>query len=254
MADLTRFDDRQLMARQRAGDGRAREILIERYLPLARSLALRYRRTPEPMEDLMQIASLGLVKAVDGWEPERGLALSSYAVPTILGELRRYFRDRTWAVRPPRRLLELVPEIERSRDRLTAGTGREPTPEELAADLRRPREEILDALSAARGRWTTALEGTADEQAAVAAPDRGYDEAEATATFERLVSALDPRAREVVRLCFRDGLPQSEIGRQVGTSQIQVSRILRRSLEQLALSVRQTALGPQLAGSDASAS
>src|SRR4051794_27129952 len=116
MPVLTRLDDRQLMARHRAGDGRARHILIERYLPLARSLALRYRRTSEPLEDLLQVASLGLVKAVDAWEPERGLALSSYAVPTILGELRRYFRDRSWAVRPPRRLLELVPELERARD------------------------------------------------------------------------------------------------------------------------------------------
>src|SRR5690349_6671205 len=116
MVLLTRLDDRGLKARQRAGDGRARAVLIERYLPLARAQALRYRRSNEPMDDLVQIASLGLVKAVDGWEPERGLAFSSYAVPTMLGELRRHFRDRTWAVRPPRRLMELALDIEQVRD------------------------------------------------------------------------------------------------------------------------------------------
>src|SRR5690349_5782163 len=120
MPDLTRLTDRQLKARQRAGEPRARAVLIERYLPLARGLALRYRRTSEPLDDLVQVASLGLVKAVDRWEPERGLALTSFAVPTILGELRRYFRDRTWAVRPPRRLVELALDIEAARDGVTA--------------------------------------------------------------------------------------------------------------------------------------
>src|SRR3954470_18488915 len=163
MAVLTRLDDPQLKARHRAGDKRARDVLIERYLPLAHALALRYRHAGEPVDDLIQTACLGLVKAVDRWEPERGLALSSYAVPTILGELRRYFRDRTWAVRPPRRLLELVPEIERARERLTARPRREPTPAELGADLARSPEEIADALHAARGRWAAALEETAEE-------------------------------------------------------------------------------------------
>ena len=102
-------DDRDLMRRHRDGDRRARADLIERYLPLARSLAWRYRSATEPFDDLVQVASIGLVKAADRWEPERGLAFSTYAVPTILGELRRYFRDSTWAVRPPRGLMELAP-------------------------------------------------------------------------------------------------------------------------------------------------
>jgi RNA polymerase sigma-B factor len=246
MAVLTRLDDPQLKVRHRAGDQRARDVLIERHLPLAHALALRYRRTGEPLDDLIQVASLGLVKAVDGWEPERGLALSSYAVPTILGELRRYFRDRTWAVRPPRRLLELTLEIEPARAAVTARTGRDVTPFELAAELERPLEEIAAALQAARGRWAAALDATGQLPVAAGAPDRAYEEVEGAATFERLVALLDTRSREVLRLRFREGLPQHEIGRHVGTSQIQVSRILKRSLEQLALTVRQTAFGPQL--------
>jgi RNA polymerase sigma-B factor len=246
MVLLTRLDDRQLMARQRAGDRRAREVLIERYLPLARALALRYRRTSEPTDDLIQVASLGLVKAVEGWDPERGLAFSTYAVPTMLGELRRYFRDRTWAVRPPRRLLELALDIEHVRDAVTAHRGREATPAELAAHLGRAEEEIADALHAARGRWPAALDHAGEELLDVGAHDRACEEAEAAATFERLVACLDLRSREVLRLRFRDGLLQSEIGHQIGTSQIQVSRILRNSLDQLALSVRPTAFGPQL--------
>jgi RNA polymerase sigma-B factor len=246
MVLLTRLDDRQLIARHRMGDERAREVLIERYVPLARALALRYRRTSEPVDDLIQVASLGLVKAVDGWDPDRGLAFTTYAVPTMLGELRRYFRDRTWAVRPPRRLLELALEIEHVRDAVTVRGGREATPAELAAHLGRAEQEVTDALHAARARWPAALEYTSDDLLAVGTHDRAYDDAEAAATFERLVAGLDTRSREVLRLRFRDGLHQREIGRHVGTSQIQVSRILRSSLEQLAVSVRPTAFGLQL--------
>jgi RNA polymerase sigma-B factor len=246
MADLTRLTDSQLKARQHAGEPRAREVLIERYLPLARGLALRYRRTSEPLDDLIQVASLGLVKAVDRWQPERGHALSSFAVPTILGELRRYFRDRTWAVRPPRRLTELALDVEALRDAVTARTGREATPAELAAKLGRSPAEIADAQRVGRGRWTAALEDTAEALTAIGQPDRAYEEAEATATFERFLTTLDPRTREVLRLRFHDGLRQNEIGHRIGASQVHVSRILKHALEQLAVSVRQTAFGPQL--------
>ena len=114
------------------GDERAREELIERYMPLARSLALRYRRASEPLDDLIQVASVGLVKAVDRWDPERGLAFSSYAVPTILGELRRYFRDSTWDVRPARDLQELCLALEEAREKLWGELGRQPTVADLA--------------------------------------------------------------------------------------------------------------------------
>ena len=251
MSFLTRLDDRQLMARHREGDRHARAQLIERYLPLARALALRYRRPSEPFDDLVQIASLGLVKSVDGWEPERGLAFTSYAVPTILGELRRHFRDRSWAVRPPRRLLELALDIEQARDPLTGAVGRQPTPGDFAAHFGRPDAEVVEALHIGDWRWASALERTGEESPTLGAPDYAFDEAEARATFDRLVAALDPRAREVIRLRFDGGLYQSEIAHHIGASQMQVSRILRRSLDQLGQSLRPTRFGLQLDSSAA---
>src|SRR5689334_24365205 len=133
-------EDQRLMRRALGGDGRAREELIERYMPLARSLALRYRRASEPLDDLIQVASVGLVKAVDRWDAERGLAFSSYAVPTILGELRRYFRDSTWDVRPARDLQELCLAVEEAREKLWGELGRSPTVADLAGGPEREAE------------------------------------------------------------------------------------------------------------------
>jgi RNA polymerase sigma-B factor len=229
------------MRRHRAGDPRARETLIERYLPLARGLALRYRRNAEPVEDLVQIASLGLVKAVDRWEPERGLAFSSFAMPTILGELRRYFRDATWVVRPPRELQELTLKIERARDPLSTTIGREPGPGDFAEHLGRSPEVVAEALQAAGCRWASSLDSQSVEHPAetatvgetIGSDERGYEQVESRATFERLTSVLDQRAREILRLRFDDDLLQTEIAGRVGCSQMQVSRIIRTSLEQL---------------------
>src|ERR671937_3022513 len=151
-------DDQRLMLRHRHGDERAREELIERYMPLARSLALRYRRASEPLDDLVQVASVGLVKAVDRWDAERGLAFSSYAVPTILGELRRYFRDSTWDVRPARDLQELCLAVEEAREKLWAELGRSPTVADLAARLERHEEEVVEALQATEGRSARSLD------------------------------------------------------------------------------------------------
>src|ERR671914_225562 len=134
-------DDQKLMRRHRGGDARARNELIERYMPLARSLALRYRRASEPLDDLFQVASLGLVKAVDRWDPDRGLAFTSFAVPTILGELRRHFRDTTWMVRPPRSVQELSTPAEPAPARLSGALGREPTIPELAARVGRSTQD-----------------------------------------------------------------------------------------------------------------
>lgn len=223
-------DDRQLMRRYRAGDPRARVILIERYLPLARSLARRYRCRAEPLDDLVQVASLGLVKAVDRWEPERGLAFSSYAVPTILGELRRHFRDATWVVRPSRGLLELTLAVEQAHARLRAATGREPTVGDLAAHLGQPAQAVAEALRAAAGRSACALEGPVLQ---IGEDDAEYGRAEDRATLGQLMATLDRRARDVLRLRFGDELYQSQIAARVGCSQGQVSRTLRTSLELL---------------------
>jgi RNA polymerase sigma-B factor len=233
--------DQQLMRRNQGGDVHAREELIERYMPLARSLALRYRRASEPLDDLIQVASVGLVKAVDRWDPERGLAFSSYAVPTILGELRRYFRDHTWDVRPARDLQELCLSVEAAREKLWADLGHSPTVADLAERLDRSPEEVVEALQATEGRSVRSLDAPVHEEEGDSASagdlmgsdDPGYDRVEAGITIERMTGILDDRAREILRLRFQEDLLQSEIAEQVGCSQMHVSRIIRSSLERL---------------------
>jgi RNA polymerase sigma-B factor len=229
------------MRRHREGDAHARAELIERYMPLARSLALRYRRASEPLDDLVQVAPVGLVKAVDRWDPERGLAFSSYAVPTILGELRRYFRDATWDVRPARDLQELCLAVEDAREALWGQLGRSPTVDDLAGRLGRSQEEIVEALQATEGRSVRSLDAPVhdeEEDSASAGDligrhDAEYDRVEAGVTLERLTGILDDRAREILRLRFAEDLLQSEIAERVGCSQMHVSRIIRSSLEKL---------------------
>src|SRR5829696_474808 len=234
-------EDQRLMRLVQTGDGRAREELIERYMPLARSLALRYRRASEPLDDLIQVASVGLVKAVDRWDPDRGLAFSSYAVPTILGELRRYFRDSTWDVRPARDLQELCLAVEEARDALWIDLGRSPTVDDLAKHLSRAPEEVMESLQASEGRSLRSLDAPVHEEEGDSASagdligdaDPGYDRVEAGATLEQLTSILDERAQEILRLRFGEDLLQSEIAARVGCSQMHVSRIIRSSLERL---------------------
>ena len=157
-------DDQRLMRRHQRGDAAARDELIERYMPLARSLALRYRRASEPLDDLVQVASVGLVKAVDRWDAERGLAFSSYAVPTILGELRRYFRDATWDVRPARDLQELCLSVEEARETLWGELGRSPTVADIAERLDRAPEDVVEALQATEGRSVRSLDAPVHEE------------------------------------------------------------------------------------------
>jgi RNA polymerase sigma-B factor len=234
-------DDQKLMRRHQSGDARARDELIERYMPLARSLALRYRRASEPLDDLVQVAAVGLVKAVDRWDADRGLAFSSYAVPTILGELRRYFRDSTWDVRPARDLQELCLAVEEAREELWGELGRSPTVGDLAERLDRSPEEIVEALQATEGRSVRSLDAPVHEEDGDSASagellgseDAEFDRVEAGITVERLTGILDERAREILRLRFHEDLLQSEIAERVGCSQMHVSRIIRASLERL---------------------
>ncbi len=213
----------------------SRDEMIRRYLPLARKLAWRYRHTSEPMDDLVQVASLGLVKAVDRWDPARGFAFSTYAVPTILGELRRHFREAAWVVRPPRGMQELALAVERS----LATDGREPDVAELAEQLERSPDEIRAALVASEARWTRAVddETRGDTEDAPPRPlatvDDGYAAAEARATLQRLGRVLDGQTREILRLRFEEDLLQREIAERVGCSQMHVSRLLRRGMERL---------------------
>jgi RNA polymerase sigma-B factor len=232
--------ERMLFARCAAGDRRARDELIERWLPLARSVARRYQRPNEPLDDLVQVASLALVKAIDRYDPALGNAFSSYAVPTITGELKRHFRDRSWAVRPPRGLQELTLRVERAATRLTAQRDRAPTIRELAAATGNSDEEILEALHARNGRDALSLQrsiGGAGDQTALqdilGADDNGYDQAEMHAFLADLMTGLPQRTREILRLRFQDDLTQQEIGALFGISQMQISRIIRQAISQL---------------------
>lgn len=235
--------DRALFARRDRGDLRARDALIERFLPLAKSIARRYETSGEPLEDLVQVASLGLVNAIDRFDPSRGSAFSSYAVPTIAGELKRYFRDRTWAIRPPRGLQECTLRVEAAARELTARLNRAPTIPELAAATDYSDEEILEALQARRARAALSLDaptGLRDDhsemlQDTLGSSERGYAHVEARAELEGLLRVVAPRERLALRLRYERDLTQAEIGALLGVSQMQVSRILRAAIEQLSL-------------------
>jgi RNA polymerase sigma-B factor len=207
---------------------RPRDRVIVNHLPLARALALRYRGRGQSLDDLVQVASLALVKAADRWEPDRGLSFSTYAVPTIVGELRHYFRDHTWDVRPPRRLQELSGAVAHARGELAGVLDREPTSAELAERLDRPVAEIEEALEATHARRVEPLDA-----ATASSHDDGYAQVEARVTFQQLTAPLDARAREALRLRFEDDLHQHEIAARLGLSQVSVSRLLRASLEAL---------------------
>jgi RNA polymerase sigma-B factor len=232
--------DRRLFARRDAGDPRVRNELIERFLPLARSLARRYERSGEPLEDLVQVASLALVKAIDGYDGTRGVPFSSYAVPTIVGELKRHFRDRTWAVRPPRHLQELTLRLDRAAESLSAQLDRTPTVAELAAAVAATDEDVLEALRARgahRGLSLHAPTGGQENQTVLqdtlGASDDGYAHAEARVLLDALLAGLPARSREVLRLRFEQDLTQVEIGELLGVSQMQISRIIRQAIDQV---------------------
>jgi RNA polymerase sigma-B factor len=236
-----RLRERQLFARYRGRDDQtARDELVEQFLPLAESLAQRYRRGAEPLEDLVQVASVGLLKAIDRFDPERGTAFSSFAVPTIAGELKRYFRDKGWAVRVPRDLQELAQRVDRTTDRLMRELCRAPTVSEIADDLGVTLEQVLEAREAAAAHRAESLDRPCgDDQDAtriadtLGVPEPGYRRAEQAATLEAMMSVLGDREREILRLRFAEDLTQSEIGQRVGVSQMHVSRLLREAVRRL---------------------
>ena len=235
-------EDRRLLIRyHRGGDAAAREQLVTRFLPLARQLARRYQRGGEQLDDLVQVASLGLLKAIDRFDPARETAFSSFAVPTILGELKRHFRDKGWSVRVPRDLQELAVKVDRVADDMSRGLGRAPTPAEIAERTGSSLEQVLEAREASAAYRAVSLdrprtddEDDGDSYAdAVGAEDPGFRLAEDSATVERLMRALSDREREVLRLRFEEDLTQSEIGQRVGVSQMHVSRLIRQSIARL---------------------
>lgn len=233
--------ERRLFARYRGRDDQAaRDALVERFLPLATRLARRYHGGGEPLEDLVQVASMGLLKAIDRFDPARGTAFSSFAVPTIAGELKRYFRDKRWSVRVPRDLQELAMRVDRATNRLVQELGRAPTAAEIAQDVGVSIEQVLEAREAAAAYRAESLDRSFDDDQdgtrvvdRLGGDDPGYRQAESSATVESMMSILSDREREILRLRFVEDLTQSEIGDRVGLSQMHISRLLRQAVARL---------------------
>jgi RNA polymerase sigma-B factor len=235
------LDEQRAFHLAQDGDARALEVLVQRFMPLARSVASRYARNGEPLDDLVQVASVGLIKAIKRFEPDRGLAFSSFAVPTMAGELRRHFRDRGWAVRPPRGLQEAAMHVMKVTEELTRRIGRPPTIRQIGQALEMTDEQVLEARTALNGMNAMSFEtprSIGDEEgetlgSMLGDEELGFEQAEARATVDRLTGCLNPRERQALKLRFEDDLTQQEIGEIMGVSQMQISRILRAALQKL---------------------
>jgi RNA polymerase sigma-B factor len=226
---------------QSDGDVAARDSLVEQFMPLARSLARRYDRSSEPYEDLLQVAALGLLKAIDRFDPDRGPSFASYAIPTILGEMRRYFRDSGWSLHVPRGDKERALKVRDAQEAFANEHGHAPTVHQLAQFLELDEEQVIDALLAIQAYESLSLDaprpGAEDEAItygdSVGKDDDRYELVELDATVVAVLDQIPPRERRILRMRFIDGLTQTQIAANVGVSQMQVSRLLRRSLDQL---------------------
>jgi len=218
-------------------DAAAREDLVGRMLPLARSLARRYAGKGEPLDDLEQVASLGLIKAIDRFDLDRPVRFATYAVPTIVGELKRHFRDRGWMLRVPRDVQEHSTLLSHARERLLHDLGRSATVAELAQATGLDEERVLDVLAASDAYRALSLDEPVGDGATsldlVGGDDDGYERAEARAMLHDGILELPAREREILRLRFIEGLTQREIAEEVGISQMHVSRLIRRTVERL---------------------
>lgn len=231
---------------QRDGDQRARERLVERYMPLTRRLARRYVRGTEPLDDLLQVASIGLVNAIDRFDVTRGRPFAAFAVPTILGEMRRYFRDSGWALHVPRTAKERALEVRDAAAELHAGDGRSPTAKQLAEYLELEIDEVLDAMAAMDAHQTSSLDAPRPSEDgpgvsyadSIGEEDERFDLIECDATLCAALGELKPRDREILRMRYVEELTQAEIASRIGVSQMHVSRLLRRSVEKLQLLTR----------------
>jgi RNA polymerase sigma-B factor len=235
-------DDKELLHRfYTTRDPAIREELVRRYMQFARSMALRYRGGSEPTEDLIQVASLGLVNAIDRFDPERGIPFLAFAAPTVLGELRRHFRDRVWNLRLPRGLQERVSKVDETISKLTTELERSPNVSEIAEAMEISEDDVLEAFSAASARRTASFDapvGSSDGEDThlgdrIGGEDPGYDRVEAWATLANGLPSLSERELTVLRLRFVEDLTQSQIAEKIGHSQMHVSRILRGALATL---------------------
>jgi len=221
----------------RTGDPTIRAELITQHLDLAHRLARRFAHRSEPLDDLEQVASIGLIKAVEGFDPELGFAFSAYATRTILGELKRHFRDRGWSIRAPRRVQELYLHLGQTTEDLSHRLGRPPTLAEMAAAADASEEEVLEALEAGRGYRSASLDEPGPEggtpQDRLGRDDPDYVHAEDRTVLLPAIRTLPERERAILRMRFIEDLTQSEIADRIGISQMHVSRLLARSLRQL---------------------
>ena len=232
-------NDRDLLRRyHEQGDRAAREKLIERYMSLVRSLARRYASRGEQLDDLVQIGAIGLIKAIDRFDIDRGVELTTYATPNIIGEIKRHFRDHGWAVRVPRGLQELSIQLMRVVEQLTGELGRSPTIPELAEATGASEEEVLEALETGRAYSPLSLsvgssgdDDELDPLESLGSEEHEYEVSEDRAVLAPGMRVLDERERMILNLRFYEGLTQSQIAQQVGISQMHVSRLIRRALE-----------------------
>jgi RNA polymerase sigma-B factor len=236
-------EDRRLLVRyHEENDDRARAELVERFMPLVRHIARRYQRGNEPLEDLVQVASLGLVKAIDRFDPARTTAFSSYAVPTMVGELKRYFRDFSWAVHVPRGMQERTVAVQSTVTRLSEELGRSPSPTEVGEAIDMNEEQVLEAFEAGLAYDSLSLDaprpGAEDPDAAgygdtIGEEDERFELVELGVSIAPALSDLPERERQILRMRFKEDMTQSEIAARVGVSQMHVSRLIRRSLARL---------------------
>ncbi|WP_298578972.1 SigB/SigF/SigG family RNA polymerase sigma factor [uncultured Olegusella sp.] len=231
---------RALFAQYRAGNEDARQQLIVNHLNLVRFLASKFKNRGEPLEDLIQVGTIGLIKAIDRFEPDRGLEFTTYATPTIMGEIKRHFRDKGWSVRVPRRLQELSQKVSAATETLTRELQHSPSVEELAEHVGATVDEVLEAMESSSAYNSVPLESGKnedDESAAVidryVTIDKDLEGSDDRMLLEQVMTDFSPRERDIVRMRFVEGLTQVEIAEKLGISQVQVSRLLRRTLSKM---------------------
>lgn len=230
---------------QASRDG-ARDSLVHLHLPLVEHCARRFRNRGEPFEDLVQVGTIGLIKSIDRFDSDRGVEFSTYATPTIIGEIKRYFRDKGWAIRVPRRLQELRMQIGAASAELTQNLGRSPTPRELAESIGVTVEEIVEGIESSNAYSTLSLDatddsddGTATMLDAIGVDDEGLEHVEIRESIKPLLDRLDAREKKILLLRFFKNMTQSQIAAEIGVSQMHVSRLLNRTLVQLRTSLEQ---------------
>lgn len=236
--DRTRELFRQYKA---TGDPEVRDQLIVSHLNLVRFLASKFKNRGEPLDDLIQVGTIGLIKAIDRFDPSRGLEFTTYATPTILGEIKRHFRDKGWSVRVPRRLQELSAKVNQANDELTNELSRSPSVEEIAKRVGASVDDVLEAMESSSAYSSVPLEGcgSSDDDDAPSVIDHYATEDENLAAsddrivLEDAIRDFSPREKDVIRMRFFEGMTQVEIAERLGISQVQVSRLLRRTLRRV---------------------